>query len=115
MRAHRLIKKDDPDFDIYWGQRFFANKPEITELFKTTYQYRKDNTALDKKVNVEMYSNTLFFPVIQALHMGLRVKSILVPYTHPLSQTRFEEGNRDFDAKRYLQRRTIITELVKPI
>lgn len=112
LRAHGLLKDDDLDLDFWFGQRFFANTPQLTELFKTTYQYRKDSTELDKKVNVEMYSNIQYFPIVGALHRGLRVKSVLVPYRHPQIQTRFEEGNLDFDKKRYVQRRTIITELV---
>ena len=76
------------------------------------YQYNKDNTALDKKINVEMNSNIQFFPIVEALHRGFRVKSVLVPYRHPQIQTAFEEGNLDFDIKRHTQRRTIITELV---
>lgn len=112
LRAHGLLKDNDPDLDFWFGQRFFANTPQLTELFKTTYQYRKDNTALDKKVNVEMYSNIQFFPVVEALYRELRVKSVLVPYRHPQIQTEFEEGNLDFDTKRHTQRRTIITELV---
>lgn len=113
LRKHKLLKEDDPDLDdIYWAQRFFANKPEITELFMKTYQYHRGNTKLDEKVNVEMYSNIQFFPIVEALHRGLRVNSVLVPYLHPQIQTAFEEGNLEFDTKRHVQRRTIITELV---
>lgn len=112
LRAHGLLKDDDSDLDFWFGQRFFANKPQLTELFKTAYRYNKDNTALDKKVNVEMYSNIQFFPIVEALHKGLRIRSVLVPYRHPQIQTAFEEGNLDFDIKRHTQRRTIITELV---
>lgn len=115
LRAHGLLKDNDSDLDFWFGQLFFANKPQIRELFMATYQYSKDNTALDKKINVEMYSNIQFFPIVEALNRGLRVKSILVPYMHPQIQTAFEEGNLDFDIKRYVQRRTIITELVNYI
>jgi len=112
LRAHGLLKDNDPDLDFWFGQRFFSNKPQVRELFKTIYQYRKDNTALDKKINVEMYSNIQFFPIVEALRRGLRVKSVLVPYRHPQIQTSFEEGNPDFDTKRLTQRRTVVTELV---
>ena len=112
LRAHGLLKDNDPDLDFWFGQRLFANTPELTKLFKTTYQYRKDNTELDKKINVEMYSSIQFFPIVEALHRRLRVESVLVPYRHPQIQTTFEEDNPDFDRKRLTQRRTIITELI---
>lgn len=112
LRRYGLLKTEDRDLDIYWGQSFFANKPEITILFENIYQYRKDKTSLDKWINVDMYSGPLYFPIIEALHLGLEVKSVTVPYFHPQSQTSFEEGKPEFDKKRYVQRRTIITELV---
>lgn len=112
LRSHGLLKQNDPDLDFWIGSRFIANKPEVTELFKVVYNYQKDNTALDKRINTEMYSNPLFFPVVAALHKGLRVKSIEIPYKHPQAQTSFEEGNQGFDRRRNIQRRTITTELV---
>ncbi len=112
LRSRGLLKGSDPDLDFWFGQRIFANTPQLRELFQTTYQYDKGNTAIDKTVNVEMYSNIQFFPIVAALHQRLRIKSVLVPYQHPKIQTAFEEGNSTFDIKRHTQRRTIITEFV---
>ena len=112
LRLRSLLKQDDPDLDFWIGSRFIANKPDVTELFKIVYNYQKDNTALDRRVNPEMYSNPLFLPVVAALHKGLRVKSVPVPYKHPQVQTSFEEGNQGYDRRRDTQRRTIIAELV---
>lgn len=112
LHSRGLLKENDLDLDFWFGPRFFANRPEITKLFKGTYQYRKGTTALDKKVNLDMYSNPLFFPIAEALHKGYRVKSVTVPYRHPKIQKEFEEKQTDFDNKRDTQRRTIITELV---
>lgn len=112
LRSHGLLKENGPDLDFWFGPKFLANKPEVTELFKKIYQFKKGITAIDAKVNVEMYSNPLLFPVVTALHKGLRVKSIEVPYRHPQAQTTFEEGNPSFDMRRDRQRRTITTELI---
>jgi len=112
LRLRHLLKQDDPDLDFWIGPRFIANKPDVTELFKIVYNYQKDNTALDSKVNPEMYSNPLFFPVVTALHKGLRVKSVPVPYKHPQVQTSFEEENQGFDRRRDTQGRTIVVELI---
>jgi glycosyltransferase involved in cell wall biosynthesis len=112
LRSRGLLKENDPDLDFWIGARFIANKPHVTDLFKKTYQYRKDNTTLDKRLNVDMYSNPLFFPIVEALYKGLRVKSIEVPYKHPQAQTAFEDKNPSFDRRRGTQKRTIVAELV---
>lgn len=112
LRSRGLLKEGSPDLDFWFGQRFFANRPEITELFKEIYQFNKGNTAIDKLINVEMYSNVQFFPVVAALHKGLRVKSVEVPYKHPQAQTASEEGNPSFDRKRDIQKRAITVELI---
>lgn len=112
LRKHDLLKDKYPDLDFWFGVRFFANRPEINDLFKKVYHYRKDTTAIDKKINVDMYSNPILFPIVAALHQGLKVMSMPVPYKHPETQTHFEEGRLDFHRKRLTQRRTITVELV---
>lgn len=112
LRSRGLLREEDPDLDFWFGARFFANRPDVTELFKEVFQFNKGNTTIDKLINLEMYSNVQFFPIVTALHKGLRVKSVEVPYKHPRAQTAFEEGNPSFDRKRDIQRRTITTELI---
>lgn len=112
LRSRGLLKENDPDLDFWVGVRLIANKPEVTELFKKIYQFKKGTTAIDANVNVEMYSNPLYFPVVEALYRGLRVRTVPVLYRHPLIQTEFEEGKTDFDTRRFRQRRTITTELI---
>lgn len=112
LRSRGLLKINDPDLDFWFGARFLINKTEVTVLFKEVFQFNKGNTAIDKLINVEMYSNVQFFPIVRALYSGLKVKSVEVPYKHPQAQTAFEEENPSFDRKRDIQRRTITTELI---
>lgn len=112
LRSRGLIKKEDPDLDFWGGTRVFANKPEINELFKVKRDFTPNKSALHSKVRMDMYSNPLFQPVVDALYKKLRVKSVDVPYIHPAQQTYLESGVKEFDMKRNVQRRTIVTELL---
>lgn len=112
LRAHGLLKPEDSDIDFWFGVRLFANRPEITRLFERVYQFKKSETALHKIVQPDTYSNPLEFPIVNALHDGLRVRSVEVDYIHPKEQTEFEEGKEEFNRKRDIQRRAIITELL---
>lgn len=112
LRSRGLLKKDDPDLDFWGGTRVYANRPEVRDLFKLKREFKPGNTELDKKVRMEMYSNPLFHPIVDALYKGLKVKSVEVPYVHPAKQTYLEAGNKEFDQKRHTQRRTIVSELV---
>lgn len=114
LRAHNLLKPEDPDLDFWFGVRLFANRPEIVELFKRKYKFEPTETKLHQAVekNIDVYSNPLFFPVVEALSKGFRVKSIEVPYVHPKEQTEFEENKEEFNRKRDIQRRAIVTELL---
>ena len=62
--------------------------------------------------NIDVYSNPLFFPIIEALKKGFKVRSVEVPYVHPSAQTEFENDKPEFNRKRDIQRRAIITELL---
>jgi len=108
LRKHHLLGKDDPDIDFWFGTRVFANRPEIVDLFKKQYKFSPAETALHKIIQPDAYSNPQFFPVVEALHSSLCVKSVEVPYEHPKEQTEFEEGNPEFDRKRDIQRKAII-------
>ena len=112
LRAHGLLKPEDPDIDFWFGVRVFANRPEIVKLFKKRYEFSPSGLALHKIIRSDAYSNPLEFPVVNALHDGLRVKSVEIPYVHSWEQTEFEEGKEEFNRKRDVQRRAIVTELL---
>lgn len=112
LRSRGLLQDGEPDIDFWIGVRVFANQPEVTDLFKGQEKFSPNQNPVQQKVRVDMYSNPLFYPIVEALYRGLRVKSVVVPYVHPKAQTELEAGNEEFDRKRDTQRRTIVTELI---
>lgn len=113
LRSRKLLKENEPDLDLFFGTRVFANRPEVRELFQKQYAFdARKGSELHEKVKPEQYSDATFFPVTNALEQGLRVKSVTVPYRHPAEQTAIEQNNPVFDAKRNSQRRGIVTELI---
>lgn len=112
LRKHGLLDEKEPDIDFWFAARVFANRPEVVGLFKKRYQFKPASTALHRIVQPEAYSNPIFFPIVAALHFGFRVKSVEVPYRHPPAQTEFENEKSEFNRKRDIQRRTIVTELI---
>lgn len=124
LRISGMMPKDAPDFDIAFGPRIFRNDPDIVSLFMDRYQFDfRDRIGVigDEKVDLrsalehlysrakpDTYPNTTFFPIIAALHHGIRVGNMEVPYLHPPVQTRMEEGNSEFDRKRWDQYLNIV-------
>lgn len=117
LRKYGLLLDNSPDIDFWFGVRLLANKPEIVDEFERVFlltYYDPEDTIdhLLSSVRPDAYSNPLFFPVLTALEKGIRIKSVPIHYEHPENQTRFEEGNDEFDRKRDFQRRIIIRELI---
>jgi len=55
--------------------------------------------------------DSIFIPVMDAVHQGKKVIGVPIDYTHPKSQTESEEGNADFKEKREMQLRTLVDML----
>lgn len=82
------------DLDLSFGPRMF------NALAAT---YFLDYTG-EKGDNWE----TLFIPVLRALHHGVFVESFIINYVHPPEQTAVELGNEDMDRKRDVQRESLV-------
>ncbi len=112
LRKRGILKEEQEDIDFKVGVKAFANKPEVVDLFMQRYKFKPADTKLHQLVNLDQYNNPLFFPVIEALRKGMRVKSVDVPYVHPRIQTDFEFGRPEFDEKRNWQKRELITGII---
>jgi len=109
LRRYGLRKKSDPDLDAWFGPRAFKNDPEIVSLFTDKYLFEPgQDKKLNEVVMPELWSNALYFPIIAALHKGLRVTGVKVPYKHPEDQTAVEQNNDVFRKKRKFQQENII-------
>lgn len=107
--------KDDFDLDHFFGPRLFANTPEMLELFSRNFMFvPKETSKVQRLVSVDRYSNSTYFPVVQALAEGRRVHSVTVPFRLPPEQRamEMEMDTALFNRHRDVQRRTILTELV---
>ncbi len=120
--ANALLKSrgllpNTPDADLDWwmGMRMIKNSPEVTELFLTKYDINPFGTGLDNVINLEAWSNALYLPVVRALSQGLQVVSVPVHYEHPEVMTQSEVGSTQFDRKRELQFRGIITAMIEMV
>lgn len=113
LRANGILPKDAEDLDMWFGPKFFKNDPDLLKIFMEKYSFEKrGDLALDKLVKPEMYTNALFFPIIQALADGYRVISVPVPYRNPATQTNMEKDNPEFRRKRDVQRKDILTNTI---
>lgn len=115
LRANGLLDNHGEDLDLFFGPRAFLNTPAIRKLFLKKYQITTANLSFPAEYfDTEQYSNTLFFPVVEALKKNLRVTSVTVPFSYPFQQKKNEEkGLRElFLEKRKSQRLGILVELL---
>lgn len=112
------LLSQDVSLEWFFGPVAFANKPEILDLFLEKYEF----TSFSKyeagiSLSPEDWSNSMLFPVVKALYLGLKVISVEIPFEYPSTQRQNEEtavaGSLDkFIAKRNHQRQKILTELI---
>lgn len=113
LRSNNLLPEELYHLDSCFGPRVFKNDKKLVSLFKRRY-YFSGTSLLEKLYNPDVYSNVLFFPLINALKEKLRVQIVEVSFSYPPLQKENEEiGQREvFIAKRSLQRVSILTELM---
>lgn len=110
LRPH---SKDN--LDMFFAPRVFRNDNKIVKLFMRRYTFNVGNFSLDSEFfDPDEYSNTLFFPVIEALRKGFRVVSVEIPFSYPTLQKKNEEqGQKElFIEKRKAQRMGLLIELL---
>lgn len=115
LRSHNLLNKEAEDYDMFFGPTVFYNTQKIKNLFMKIHKIPtgkslKDNIVIDP----EEYSNTIFFPVVLALKKKFNVRSVIVPFSYPLTQKNNEEKGQTelFIEKRKNQRLSLLVELL---
>lgn len=107
------------NLDLYNGTRAFRNTPEILELMSKKFSITNINNWLyDQFIilnpettdyNKDIFKEwdkwfaALFSPPPALLIQGFKIRSILIPYKHPLEQTAIETGSNFFTQKRVEQ------------
>ena len=115
LRAYGLIPPDHLGFDLFFGPRAVRNEPHLVGLFLKQFHFTGAVLSdIQLEYDPEDYSNTQFFPIIEAFIKGYKVVGVEVPFTYPFSQKRNEEkGARDlFVKKREAQKIAVLTELM---
>lgn len=115
LKAHGLIPSQHEGFDEFFGARVFKNDRVMLKKIFSKYEAHPFNAILAHRLfDLEEYSNGQFFPIVKALFLGYKVKSITVPFLYPEKQKENEEvGEREeFMMKRRYQRITILVELM---
>lgn len=123
MLADAGIPCGDRPEDILNGTRFILNEPVETkygrkvnpmDLF-TKMNYVYDEGSAEKvetvfKYNIDHYSSRVYFPLVLAREMGIKVEEVEVPYVHDKNQTLLEEGDPKFLEKRINQAKDIVAQ-----
>jgi hypothetical protein len=101
LRLVGLRGDSDEDLDMIFGPIAFRNSPEVLDLFMKVYEFTGDSrSGLGQYIDPEKYSDTLLYPIINALHNGLRVVSVEIPFKYPSLQKQNEEINPQKDKRR---------------
>jgi len=115
LKTNGLLSKQHEDFDIFFGPSCFANKKNIISLFNHGYNLKIDHSKnLRLFLNSDLYSNSLYMPIVLALKKRLRVISLPVDFSYPRAQKDNEDrGSKElFIEKRKNQKMSILIELL---
>lgn len=112
LKSFGFITKGE-EFDMFFGPRVIKNDKEIIPLFMKKFVF-KDKYALLKYFEPEEFSNVLFFPIVEALKKGYKVKTVEVNFIYPDLQKKNEEiGDKElFLEKRKSQKMGILIDLM---
>lgn len=110
LLQNKISSKKDADLDWFFGPRAFSNKPKILHLFTKKYLLA---IPIASAFDPEEYSNTLYFPVVEALRKKLNVAGVKVPFSYHKLQKENEEvlANDSFAEKRRLQKLSLMLDL----
>lgn len=112
LKSQGLLDPKSEDLDAWFGPRIIKNDPELLSLFMDKYEFTPRSGKINKILKPELWPNAIFLPVVAALKKGYRVASVTVPYKHPAEQTAQEQDSPEFNRKRQVQLRNIITTTI---
>lgn len=116
LHEFRILSQEE-EFDFFFGPVVFNNKPNILELFLESFEVRlKKEPVIGARryIALQDFSNSQILGVVKALHMGIKVKSIEVPFKYPLAQKENEIINKvSFMHKRKRQKWENLDDLVE--
>jgi glycosyltransferase involved in cell wall biosynthesis len=106
LREEGVLKNGQPDLDAFFGPKVW--RWEIFSLFLRRYKAINPDSSEASDIKPGEYCNAILFPVVAALLEGKRVRTVPVPYRHPVEQTAIEKDSPQFRDKRIHQQTTIL-------
>ena len=111
------ILPSEEAFDFFFGPVVFSNKPSILKLFLENFEVRLEKEPVigaRKYLDPQDFSNPQILGIVKALYMGIKVKSIEVPFRYPITQKENELINKvSFMQKRKRQKWENLDDLVE--
>lgn len=113
LKLHHLLSSQDEELDMFFGPRIFSNTKKVLGLFTKNYLKYFKNIPKNQYFDPEIYSNTLYFPIVAALKEKLRVVSKEIPFIYPKLQKINEDtgARKFFFKKRKNQKLSMLLEL----
>ncbi len=111
------ILPSEEEFDFFFGPVVFSNKPNILKFFLESFEVRLKKEpviGVRRYLDPQDFSNPQILGVVKALYMGIKVKSIEVPFVYPVAQKENELINKvSFMQKRKRQKWENLDDLVE--
>lgn len=111
------ILPSEEELDFFFGPVVFSNKPNILKFFLESFDVRLKKEPVigaRKYLDPQDFSNPQILGVVKALYMGIKVKSIEVPFRYPITQKENELINKaSFMHKRKRQKWETLDDLVE--
>lgn len=96
--------------DWFFGSFAFSADPEVAELFLKKYVIDGVMaTSSGIPLDIEQYSGNHYPPLMEAIHRGMKVEEVAVPFTYP--KTQLENETIPANLKRYTQNRRLQAEV----
>lgn len=111
------ILSSEEEFDFFFGPVVFSNKPNILKIFLESFKVRlKKEQVIGARryIDPQDFSNPQILGIVKALYMGIKVKSIVIPFVYPITQKKNELINKvSFMQKRKKQKWENLDDLVE--
>lgn len=115
LRAYGFLSFSENLLDFIFGPRIFKNDPLVVGCFMKQFVLTDNSFTFPIEfIDPEQVSNTMYFPVVLAEKLGLRIQNITIPFEYPDIQKQNEEFQEleTFIEKRKNQKMGILIGLI---
>lgn len=99
------------NLDVWFGPKSARGKSR--DMIETVHYFLVyDSKSFDATLDYGDKWDSTFLPIIDAHMASARCLSVPVDYAHPESQTKFEQGNPDYNMKRLVQLENLVPAIL---